>query len=192
MESFIPAALGWAGTVGTFVAYVMIWRGWAETTAMHYSMLNAVGGFMAAAGAASYSAWPAFSSSLVWGIIGALGVATAMRARVARRRARVQELAQVHTQALAQVYAQEPTEEPTREQLQAATATAVLPEVPAADSVLVEAAAEPVDIAVEVPENSLVTDLVPGGWDPNRTEASPIVLPWLERRPTAHTVPIAC
>lgn len=102
MESFIGVTLGWVGTVGTFSAYILIWRGWADSTALHYSLLNAAGGFMAGAGAFAYGAWPAFASNFVWGLIGLLGVVTALRRRAAQRReardsARLKSVGPVHT-----------------------------------------------------------------------------------------------
>lgn len=127
LDDFIAVTLGWVGTVGMFAAYVLIWRGWAESTAIHYSLLNAVGGFMAAAGALAYGAWPAFSSSLVWGLIGALGLVAAFRAKVAKR----------------------------------------------ASGAHAKAQAQPADRAAR--------PAVLGDWDPSRTEASPIALPWLVR-----------
>lgn len=79
MEDLIGSTLGWLGTIGTFSAYVLIWRGWAAPTAKRYAALNAIGGLLASAGALAYGAWPAVASNLVWGIIGLQGLIIATR-----------------------------------------------------------------------------------------------------------------
>lgn len=85
MEDLIGTALGWIGTIGTFSAYVLIWRGWVDPSAKRYSFLNAAGGFMASAGALAYGAWPAVASNLVWGLIGVQGLLVALRRRSTAR-----------------------------------------------------------------------------------------------------------
>lgn len=87
MDGLIGSVLGWIGTVGTFSAYVLIWRGWLDSSAMRYSVLNAAGGFMAAIGAFAYGAWPAFGSNLVWGAIGVHGIIVALRRKAAASKA---------------------------------------------------------------------------------------------------------
>lgn len=77
---------------------------------------------MAAAGAFAYGAWPAFASNAVWGLIGVLGLVTALRKKAAAR----------------------------SEARQKAQRSAALP-------------------------------VMPLDWNPSKTEAAPIVLPWLVR-----------
>ncbi|MBO1900352.1 hypothetical protein J4H92_00120 [Leucobacter weissii] len=86
MDEFIGGVLGWTGTLGTFSAYVLIWRGWTESTGRRYLLLNAVGGFLASAGALAYGAWPAVISNLVWGLIGVQGLLTPVWRRSAPSR----------------------------------------------------------------------------------------------------------
>lgn len=93
VEAWIGSALGWIGTIGTFSAYVLIWRGLVGPQARGYCLLNATGGFLAAAGAFSYGAWPAFVSNLVWGLIGAHGFIMALRWRRPARVSTVADLA---------------------------------------------------------------------------------------------------
>lgn len=86
LEDLVGSVLGWLGTIGTFSAYVLIWRGWAAPTTKRYAALNAFGGLLASAGALAYGAWPAVASNLVWGIIGLQGLIIATRrARAARQ-----------------------------------------------------------------------------------------------------------
>ncbi|QIM15640.1 hypothetical protein G7067_03160 [Leucobacter insecticola] len=83
MDTLIGSILGWVGTIGTFSAYVLLWRGRVDSSALHYSLLNAAGGFMAGAGAFAFGAWPAFGSNIVWGAIGVHGVVMALRRKLA-------------------------------------------------------------------------------------------------------------
>ncbi|MEJ6490565.1 hypothetical protein PQI23_12630 [Leucobacter sp. USCH14] len=83
METLIGSALGWLGTLGTFVAYVLMLRGTWSPSTRSYLTLNAVGGLLAAGGALAYGAWPSFASNVVWGVIGAYGLYATFRKRPA-------------------------------------------------------------------------------------------------------------
>jgi hypothetical protein len=76
--------LGWVGTTGTFGAYLLLSRGWLASHSLTYSMLNVVGGLLAAWASAAYGAWPSVVSNLVWA---AVGLHAAGRTMVERRRA---------------------------------------------------------------------------------------------------------
>ena len=75
----LGGVLGGLGTIGSFTAYVLIWRGWVAPTAKRYAALNAVGGLLGAAGSLVYGAWPAVISNLVWAAIGAASLISAWR-----------------------------------------------------------------------------------------------------------------
>ena len=64
------ATLGWLGTLGTFGAYLLLSRGWLATHSLTYSMLNVVGGLLAACASAAYGAWPSVVSNVVWAVVG--------------------------------------------------------------------------------------------------------------------------
>ena len=81
METLIGTMLGWMGTVGTFVAYVLMLRGTWSPSTRSYLALNAAGGLLAAGGALAYGAWPSFASNIVWGVMGAYGLCTTFRRR---------------------------------------------------------------------------------------------------------------
>ncbi len=81
METLIGTMLGWMGTVGTFVAYVLMLRGTWSPSTRSYLALNAAGGLLAAGGALAYAAWPSFASNIVWGVMGAYGLFATFRRR---------------------------------------------------------------------------------------------------------------
>ncbi|MGW9021707.1 hypothetical protein ACWGOE_09515 [Leucobacter chromiiresistens] len=81
METWIGTMLGWMGTVGTFVAYVLMLRGTWSPSTRSYLALNAAGGLLAAGGALAYGAWPSFASNIVWGVMGAYGLFATFRRR---------------------------------------------------------------------------------------------------------------
>ena len=64
------ATLGWLGTLGTFGAYLLLSRGWLATHSLTYSMLNVIGGLLAACASAAYGAWPSVVSNVVWAVVG--------------------------------------------------------------------------------------------------------------------------
>lgn len=79
LEELIGTMLGWLGTAGTFTAYLMISRGWMTAETLGYALLNTIGGFLGAAGAFTYGAWPALVSNAVWGLLGACGLIGRLR-----------------------------------------------------------------------------------------------------------------
>jgi hypothetical protein len=78
----IAAALGWVGTIGTMLAYVLMTRGRLVATSRTYAAMNAAGGLLAGASATAYAAWPSVASNLVWAGVGGWSLWSA--ARVAR------------------------------------------------------------------------------------------------------------
>ncbi|NKX52055.1 hypothetical protein HER39_16075 [Arthrobacter deserti] len=66
----LAAVLGWLGTAGTFVAYVMLSRGWLTSESGRYAALNAAGGLMGGVGSALYGAWPSAVSNFAWAALG--------------------------------------------------------------------------------------------------------------------------
>lgn len=81
----IAAALGWAGTVGTFAAYLLLMRGRLLHDSLTYSLLNAVGGMLGATATAMYGAWPSVASNIVWAAIGVHSTVVAVRRRMRGR-----------------------------------------------------------------------------------------------------------
>lgn len=77
----IAAVLGWTGTVGTFVAYVMVTRGHLSVQSRRYAALNGIGGLLAATGSVIYGAWPSVASNVVWAAIGFWTLVAATRER---------------------------------------------------------------------------------------------------------------
>jgi hypothetical protein len=66
----LAASLGWLGTAGTFVAYLLLWRGRLTAQSRRYALLNVTGGLMAGLASASYGAWPSAVSNFVWAAVG--------------------------------------------------------------------------------------------------------------------------
>ena len=54
----IAASLGWLGTIGTIMAYVLMSNGKLVSTSKRYAAMNVVGGLLAGASATAYPAWP--------------------------------------------------------------------------------------------------------------------------------------
>jgi hypothetical protein len=75
----IAAALGWIGTVGTFVAYLLLCRGRLLADSLRYGMLNTSGGLLAGTAAVLYGAWPSAASNFAWAVIGMVSVFTAVK-----------------------------------------------------------------------------------------------------------------
>lgn len=80
----IAASLGWVGTIGTIMAYVLMSNGKLVSTSKRYAAMNVVGGLLAGASATAYAAWPSVVSNLVWATIGAWSLLSAVRAAAAR------------------------------------------------------------------------------------------------------------
>ncbi|MGB3485188.1 MAG: hypothetical protein WBB07_23605 [Mycobacterium sp.] len=72
------AALGWLGTVGTFVAYLLVSRGRLHANSWRYGSLNVIGGTLAGVAAILYGAWFSVASNFVWAAIGFVTVAAAI------------------------------------------------------------------------------------------------------------------
>lgn len=75
----LAAILGWLGTVGTFVAYVLVFRGRLIADSWRYGALNALGGTSGAIAAALYGAWPSAVSNVIWASVGFFTVASATK-----------------------------------------------------------------------------------------------------------------
>ena len=75
----IAAALGWIGTVGTFVAYLLLCRGRLLADSLRYGVLNVFGGLLAGTAAVLYGAWPSAASNFAWALIGMVSVFTAVK-----------------------------------------------------------------------------------------------------------------
>ena len=88
----IAAALGWVGTVGTIGAYVLLSRGRWHATSLRYSALNAVAGFLGAAGSTLYGAWPSVGSNLLLSCVAVHSIFVTWSERRAARPAVVIEL----------------------------------------------------------------------------------------------------
>jgi hypothetical protein len=73
----IATALGWIGTIGTFVAYLLVSRGHLNADSRRYGSLNMVGGLLGGSAAVVWGAWPSAASNFVWAIIGAATVYSA-------------------------------------------------------------------------------------------------------------------
>ena len=70
-ERVIAAVLGWSGTVGTMLAYVLMCNGKLLATSRTYALMNVTGGLLAGVSATAYAAWPSVASNLVWAGVGA-------------------------------------------------------------------------------------------------------------------------
>lgn len=81
VDALMGSILGWVGTLGTFVAYVLMLRGTWSPSTRSYLTLNATGGLLAAGGALAYGAWPSFASNIVWGLMGAYGLYATFKRR---------------------------------------------------------------------------------------------------------------
>ena len=76
----VAASLGWVGTIGTMLAYVLMANGKLVATSRTYAAMNVAGGVLAGVGAFAYAAWPSVASNIMWAGIGAWSLVTAMRA----------------------------------------------------------------------------------------------------------------
>lgn len=66
----VAAAMGWLGTVGTFLAYALLWRGRLTSQSLRYSALNFTGGLLAGAACIGYGAWPSAAANIAWAALG--------------------------------------------------------------------------------------------------------------------------
>lgn len=85
----IAATLGWVGTVGTLLAYLMVSRGWLQSNSRRYAMLNIVGGMLGGSAGALYGAWPSAVSNFVWAAVGVVTVNAALRRKTVAPATRV-------------------------------------------------------------------------------------------------------
>ncbi|GAA1940040.1 CBU_0592 family membrane protein [Nocardioides marmoribigeumensis] len=83
----IAASLGWMGTIGTMLAYVLMANGRLVATSRTYAAMNVAGGVLAGVGAMAYAAWPSVASNVMWAAIGAWSFLSATRVAHARRTA---------------------------------------------------------------------------------------------------------
>ncbi|TSD63673.1 hypothetical protein [Aeromicrobium piscarium] len=81
MDGIVAGVLGWMGTIGTFAAYVLLWRGRLMATSLTYAAMNTVGGVLAGTAGALYGAWPVVASNVIWAGVGAHTLLATIRAR---------------------------------------------------------------------------------------------------------------
>lgn len=84
----VAAALGWLGTVGTFVAYILLVRGRITAASTSYAAMNLGGSLFAGTASFFYHAWPSVASNVVWGAVGFHTLLVTLRRRAALLRAR--------------------------------------------------------------------------------------------------------
>lgn len=84
----VAAALGWIGTAGTFVAYVLLWRGRVGSESLTYALMNASGGLLGGIASVMYGAWPSAASNFVWAVVGVHSTLVALRHRSQARTTR--------------------------------------------------------------------------------------------------------
>lgn len=84
----VAAALGWLGTVGTFVAYILLVRGRITAASTSYAAMNLGGSVFAGTASFVYHAWPSVASNIVWGAVGVHTLLVTLKRRAALLRAR--------------------------------------------------------------------------------------------------------
>lgn len=197
MDDIIGGILGWVGTVGTLSAYVLLWRGWVSSDALHYSLLNTVGGLLAGAGAFAYGAWPAMVSNALWALIGLNGVISALRRRWVKPSVTETSIFDALTGPISTFTSSIPVAQLAP--VASAPAVADMPATLPLATAVFEAPAEPapapalVSAHEPIPLEPALHDGVAheiaahevAGWTPAHTYASSIELPWLERQPAA-------
>lgn len=103
-EILVAGALGWLGTVGTFIAYVLLVRGRITAGSAQYAALNVLGGLLCGSASLVWHAWPSVASNFVWAAVGTHTLLLSLRRRavVARARRRVARAAAagVHSRAI--------------------------------------------------------------------------------------------
>jgi hypothetical protein len=77
----LAAALGWLGTIGTFVAYAMVWKGWLTSESRPYAALNMAGGLLGGTACVIYGAWPSAAANFAWAALGLHSMVAAYRGR---------------------------------------------------------------------------------------------------------------
>ncbi len=82
------ATLGWVGTMGTFAAYILLWRGKLGSDSLTYALMNTVGGCLGGAASAYYGAWPSVASNVVWAAVGMQSIVAEVHRRMRSRRHR--------------------------------------------------------------------------------------------------------
>lgn len=70
MDDISAGVIGWLGTVGTFGAYALLWRGRVGPASRVYAALNVLGGLLGAVAGVLYGAWPSVASNAVWAAVG--------------------------------------------------------------------------------------------------------------------------
>lgn len=84
----VAAGLGWVGTIGTMVAYILQSRGRLAPASRTYATMNVVGGILGGTSSMVYGAWPSVASNVVWAGVGAWSlVSTSLESARARRSA---------------------------------------------------------------------------------------------------------
>lgn len=86
----IAAVLGWAGTVGTFAAYILVSRGRLGISSLRYAFINTVGGVFGGTAAVLYGAWPSAAANLAWALVGGHMLWIGSRRVLTRTRAQAQ------------------------------------------------------------------------------------------------------
>ncbi|WOF24037.1 hypothetical protein N8K70_04990 [Microbacterium betulae] len=70
MDDISAGVIGWLGTLGTFGAYALLWRGRVGPASRIYAVLNTLGGLLGAIAGVLYGAWPSVASNVVWAAVG--------------------------------------------------------------------------------------------------------------------------
>lgn len=87
-ETLVAAALGWLGTVGTFIAYILLVRGRITPASSSYAAMNVLGGVFCGSASVVYHAWPSVASNFVWSAVGIHTLLVSLRRRAVLARAR--------------------------------------------------------------------------------------------------------
>lgn len=87
-ETLVAAALGWLGTLGTFIAYILLVRGRITPASSSYAAMNVLGGVFCGSASVVYHAWPSVASNFVWSAVGIHTLLVSLRRRAALVRAR--------------------------------------------------------------------------------------------------------
>ncbi|ORB31022.1 CBU_0592 family membrane protein [Mycolicibacterium parafortuitum] len=80
----IAAILGWVGTVGTLLAYLMVSRGRLQANSRRYAALNILGGVLGGSASALYGAWPSAVSNFIWAAVGLMTVVSRVTGKTAQ------------------------------------------------------------------------------------------------------------
>ncbi|WP_109212230.1 MULTISPECIES: hypothetical protein [Microbacterium] len=82
----LEAILGWVGTAGSLVAYVLLVRGHLGARSRIYLGTNAIAATFAGTASVMYGAWPSAASNFVWVIMSLYPAINDMRREAAHRR----------------------------------------------------------------------------------------------------------